>query len=50
MADAQIKEIVKEHLGMVELTKTQSSLLTTIEKFTEADKGQVIKEFLLKMN
>ena len=38
MPDASIKEVVKEHLGIVELTKTQSSLLATIEKFIEADK------------
>ena len=38
MADSAIKEIVKEHLGIVELSKTQATLLATLEKFTEANK------------
>ena len=31
MPDGQIREVVKEHLGVVELTKTQSTLLSTID-------------------
>ena len=50
MPDGQIREVVKEHLGVVELTKTQSTLLAAIDQFTEHDKEQVIKEFLRKMN
>jgi hypothetical protein len=38
MADNSIKEIVKEHLGVIELSKTQNTLLGTMEKFTEANK------------
>jgi hypothetical protein len=38
MADNSIKEIVKEHLGVIELSKTQNALLGTMEKFTEANK------------
>ena len=50
MADSAIRDVVKEHLGLFELSKTQVTLLATIEKFTEANKEQVIKEFLRKMN
>jgi hypothetical protein len=38
MADNAIRDIVKEHLGIVELSKTQATLLATMEKFTEANK------------
>ena len=50
MADNAIRDVVKEHLGIFELSKTQVTLLTTIEKFTEANKEQVIKEFLRNIN